>query len=167
MMKRPHAVDIAMLTTILLVIAGFIGIPAYMYYVARNSYSANNTSQIAYEIRWGINIPDNYIEKLHYYSPHSFTGDGYRYTVYETLGDVEFRSWNYGVTRQTSSYSDMDISDIVQYITAIRLNADLTEEYYFPIDETVRWEMLTSNNNRLIIIHFRKIGQVHFAEELR
>ncbi|MDR1328972.1 MAG: hypothetical protein LBK23_05160 [Oscillospiraceae bacterium] len=167
MRKRPYAVDIAMAVTIVLVIAVFAGIPVRIYFMAKNSYAAGYTSQSSYEMRWEINIPDNFTERLHYSSPHGFTGDGYRYTVYEVPNDVEFRSWNYGVTRQTSRQPDMDASDVDRYVAAIKSNAELPEEYDVPFDEAASWEMLTKNgNNKLIIIHFRKIGQVHFAEKL-
>jgi hypothetical protein len=80
-------------------------------------------------------------------------------------------SRNINILRQSNKYSDVGISDmglIEQCVQKIREDADLPEEYNILIGESDALEVLVENPNKmLIIIHFNKIGQVHFVENIQ
>jgi hypothetical protein len=153
--------------TTIVIISFAVGVPILLYSAGQQYHSAKKI----YELIWDINIPVDFMEKFHYSSPRDFHGGGDRYTVYETARDFLFMSRNNSIIRQSNKFSDVGISDmgqIEQCVQRIRENADLPEEYNILINESDTLEVLIEAPNKtLVIIHFNKIQQVHFVENIK
>lgn len=153
-------IAITLFAAIMLVAAAFTGLT--MYAAAKNgvSYIEDQFSQThAYEVNWGIDLPDGIRALYSVGTPPSFHGDGDQYNVYD-VKNIE------GIEEFIRGFSSGYDADMADEVSDILVSAGDDGRYAFDFD-SVLWQRLTkADNSRLYIIFDVETGRLHLVERL-
>lgn len=151
-----------------LILILIILIPILIYNTGKSYFSRDRI----YELTWQIDIPANFKEIYHYTDKHGFHGDGLRYTVFKakemnSTALINYKNEAKEIKRRIGNSKDTKDRNIERFVQNIISKLGVPEMNQPPFNRFFIFQEFIKRNDRLVILYFPEINQIHFAEELK